>query len=477
MSSADNRVAVIGGGIAGLTTAILLQINGYRTFLYARKRPSHEPDIVREPEFASLHAAASVIPHSVSSPKAADWTATSQEYFNALSFRAVCGVRTQLHYEIFEGAPRPRPVYADAVKNFEMLDSAAIQGQWIPRRRGALGLSGWKFDVFFCEVPEYMRYLYSLYQDAGGRVVPPEEIPGDSLLPYLEMNYKYYINCAGVDAPALISRAVESDRFSKRFEDSSDWSESAISDLEPLIDPIRPMLIRGHYLRVDIKELMTGERGRFFSYNYVPEPKVYRRASGEPADIYCYPRSDAWILGGSRQEGRLTEVGEWEWEPTVGSMKTFERDEDGGRLAVPSPIFDLNSELLFDLTEGKVDLSRLYQEDHTVVSPGVGYRFVRDSPTDSVRLSVSRLSDASAEREARRFKYVFHNYGHGGSGFTLSWGCAVNILQLLDSITMHKPRTLVPPHRRKFVLGHASTVMMLADLTARLMAAKANDRG
>ena len=29
---------------------------------------------------------------------------------------------------------------------------------------------------------------------------------------------------------------------------------------------------------------------------------------------------------------------------------------------------------------------------------------------------------------------VIHNYGHGGAGFTLSWGCAEDVLNLVKTI-------------------------------------------
>jgi D-amino-acid oxidase len=38
------------------------------------------------------------------------------------------------------------------------------------------------------------------------------------------------------------------------------------------------------------------------------------------------------------------------------------------------------------------------------------------------------------EREARTHGIVIHNYGHGGIGFTLSWGCAAEVTKLAQEI-------------------------------------------
>ncbi len=53
-----------------------------------------------------------------------------------------------------------------------------------------------------------------------------------------------------------------------------------------------------------------------------------------------------------------------------------------------------------------------------ILAERVGLRPFRKS---GVRLERDRLHDARA---------VVHNYGHGGSGFTLSWGCARQVLDL-----------------------------------------------
>jgi hypothetical protein len=158
--------------------------------------------------------------------------------------------------------------------------------------------------------------------------------------------------------------------------------------------------------------------------------------------VYCYSRSDALILGGSRQEGRIDEAGNWEGEGTVGEEIEFPRP-DAPSLAVPSAILKLNADILLRISNGDFDLERMVRADPAIVSPSIGYRFVRDSVSSSVRIGCSRV-DSSGMR-----KYILHNYGHGGSGFTLSWGCAFDVLQLLGRIIKPPPRPAESPGQSK----------------------------
>lgn len=441
----DQPVAIIGGGVSGVTTAVLLQVAGYSTVLYARALPEYGPGAVRPPAFATPHAAASILPHSIASQSVMRWTGVSQAFFRALAFRARSGVRSQAHYEIFEDPDTASPDYAGSVENFRRLTPDELSQPQVPRRSGAGQTGGWMFDAYFCAGPDYLTWLYDFYAAVGGSLrVPPAD---GRLAAYFAQGHDVCVNCTGADAHAFLAEAGSDPALAE---------DPAGPGFEALADPVPPKLIRGHYLLVDLNRVPVGQHGSFFSYNYKPAPTVYRTAAGTPADVYCYPRSDAWLLGGSRQEGTVDSDGNWIGETTVGAERTFARD-GAPPLAVPAAILDLNADLLLRMTGGALDLHRLVHDDPGILVPGVGYRFVRDSATDNVRLGRSRVRFNGAAKD------VLHNYGHGGSGFTLSWGCALDILRLLDPPARHV-------QGQRFATGHAATQRLLADLVERLRA-------
>jgi D-amino-acid oxidase len=62
-----------------------------------------------------------------------------------------------------------------------------------------------------------------------------------------------------------------------------------------------------------------------------------------------------------------------------------------------------------------------------ILYEGAGLRPTRPS----VRLEAERNGDASLNGDAT----VIHNYGHGGAGFTLSWGCAEEVRDLVSALS------------------------------------------
>ncbi len=97
-------------------------------------------------------------------------------------------------------------------------------------------------------------------------------------------------------------------------------------------------------------------------------------------------------------------------------------------------VFGGNNEVSDNLNVDPVSTSRIVTEcsrvlkieDPRVLTERVGLRPFRKS---GVRLEREKLRDG---------RTVIHNYGHGGSGFTLSWGCAHQVLAFA-SIAQSRP--------------------------------------
>jgi len=104
-----------------------------------------------------------------------------------------------------------------------------------------------------------------------------------------------------------------------------------------------------------------------------------------PTLAYIVPRSNDMVLGGVAQEGN------WSLEPT---------DEDRDF------ILEKCSSIIPNLKNAEII------EDIVGLRPG----------RSEVRLEKEQISGQT----------IIHNYGHGGSGVTLSWGCAEEVVELAN---------------------------------------------
>ena len=66
----------------------------------------------------------------------------------------------------------------------------------------------------------------------------------------------------------------------------------------------------------------------------------------------------------------------------------------------------------------------------TVEREWVGLRPGRSS----VRLEIDHLQPRSREAAGKQPLRVVHNYGHGGGGITLHWGCAAEAVELVRQL-------------------------------------------
>lgn len=122
----------------------------------------------------------------------------------------------------------------------------------------------------------------------------------------------------------------------------------------------------------------------------VPNPGIEVGIIDErnPEEIaYVLPRPEAVVLGGTRV------AGDWSLDPDPGT----------------------SDRILRDATRLEPRLAGLSIQDVRVgLRPG----------RTTVRVEAERLKDG---------RTVVHNYGYGGSGYTLSWGCAGEVVRLAGS--------------------------------------------
>jgi D-amino-acid oxidase len=155
-----------------------------------------------------------------------------------------------------------------------------------------------------------------------------------------------------------------------------------------LFDDDSMKAIKGHILRVPY----DGDEPLPFSYTYTP--------SNYGHYAYMYPRKETVLFGGSYLEGDI-DNGEW-----YGESPTKPMTIDG--VTVPERLYTVTEDIMSEY----VDISK------DKVSVKYGYRPYR---ADGMRIEAA--------------DGVIHNYGHGGSGVSMSWWSAIQSIQHVDDIS------------------------------------------
>ncbi|MFJ3941710.1 FAD-dependent oxidoreductase [Streptomyces parvus] len=312
----DLEIVVVGHGVAGLTTALVLSEAGRTVTVVSDRLPQHTTSAV---------AGALWGPYVFDDPRVLDWSLHSLPDLTAIAADPQSGVRIVQGIEASHEPAEP-PAWLRSVSGF-----ATCSPSELPPGFGW----GWTYRAPIFDMPVYLDYLMSRLVASGATVQlldgPLHDL--DQALDFAPV----IVNCTGLGARDLVG-----DR-----EVAPSWGQLVITE-------------------------NPGIEGFFSDF---PE-------SEDPTYWIAHP--DHVVLGGMVRPGRGNPVPDPEAAERIMA-----------RCAAVLP----------ELSRARVRELR------------VGLRPVRPR----VRL----------ERGTHHGAPVVHNYGHGGSGVTLSWGCARQVQSLI----------------------------------------------
>ncbi|GAP52718.1 NAD(P)/FAD-dependent oxidoreductase [Streptomyces azureus] len=308
------EIVVVGGGVVGLTTAVVLAERGRRVRVWTR-----------DPVEATTSAVAGALwwPYRIEPVALARvWALRSLEVYEELAARSgASGVRM---VEGVLGETRLDEVDGWLAERVPELRAATA---------GEYAGSGIRARLPLIDMPAHLPWLRERLVAAGG-VVEARTVSG-----LAEADAPVVINCTGLAARELVP--------------------------DPSVRPVRGQLVVVENPGIDTWLASTD-------------------AAGEHA--YMFPQPGGLVLGGTAEEDA------WSLEPDPATAEAIIR-----RCAALRP----------EIAGARVLEHR------------VGLRPTRPA----VRLERDALPDG---------RPLIHNYGHGGAGVTVAWGCAEEAARLLD---------------------------------------------
>ncbi|MGN8225920.1 FAD-dependent oxidoreductase [Gracilimonas sp. BCB1] len=311
----NTHITVLGAGVSGLTTGIILAEHGYTVTILTKELPEQTTSAV---------AAAIWFPYEAyPANKVNEWSRTSFLTYRELAKSEASGVSFIPFTAYLDTEQKPWWLYA---LPGEFILDKNVQHPVHPNYRG------YTLNVPLIETPIYLTYLLNRFKKSGGKIIQREISSITELEAYFPV-----VNCTGLGAKHL-------------FNDEQ---------LYP---------IQGQVVRV------------------APDQEIQGMATeyelGDQEMAYIIPRRDGIILGGSAKKH------EWstEADPAL-TQRILTYCSEFEPTVLELPVLDVK----VGLRPGRPQI-RLEKDPHLP---------------------------------------VVHNYGHGGAGFTVSWGCAEEVIQLL----------------------------------------------
>jgi D-amino-acid oxidase len=316
-------VAIVGAGVSGLTSAVVLAERGYRTTIFTEQIGA-----------GTTSAAAAAMWYPYDAGPAGQMISWALETYRALSelARDARGGVSIIELRQFSRTGKIEiPAWA-----------LTLQARRIRCEIPPAFVSGFALNVPLMDTTLYLDYLAQRFREAGGEILPDRPL---TKLEDVDQAFDLVINCTGIGARTLVPDP----------------------DLEP-------------------------HRGQVAIVPKIDLP--YAVVCDCPPLMYAIPRSKDCVFGGTNQLSA---------DCTPDPAATAQIVDECSRV--------------------------LNIEKPDVLAERVGLRPFRRS---GVRVERSQLRDG---------RTLIHNYGHGGSGFTLSWGCAEAVAKIAFEIAVTSARS------------------------------------
>jgi D-amino-acid oxidase len=355
------RALVIGAGVNGLTTALLLRRNGFDVTVVAEKLAPDVTSVVAGALWEWPPAVCGSHQNALSLQRSKSWCSSSYTIFSELANDPETGVFLRLVNFYFKTPVEQNPKEArkmnelrGQVREFRH-DAALVRENRINPNAGVQ--DAYQYLTPMVDTDTYMDWLLTKVKAAGCAIVL-RKLTGALTEQELRLRNEFcadvIVNCAGLGARELAK------------------------------DPMWPL--RGALVRLRNENGVTPciTQAHCMSHDGV---------SPDPYFIFILPRGRNMLLAGG-----MAEPNEWNLDINLENYRPVQT------------MFDRCLEFLPALKNLPID------EEEPV---RVGLRPVR---RENMRLEL--------EPGTR----IIHNYGHGGSGVTFSWGCAEEVAQIARSL-------------------------------------------